>query len=485
MIFRSELVYVALAAVFVVAGFILAKNRTRFLLATGVITIAWQGGLWINYFDFDLTLTYVVFGMLFLWNFIGPGGKGVRVKGDAIPLYFWGGVILFSLLAVMPAIDKNYARLGFVRTLLDMVIFFAVIKALRTPSDVRFFTKTILLALLFQGTLSLIQYKFPHFKVGVIDAHQSWMWWRTKGTFFHANEMGMFCLLLTPLAIRIVFRSMMERNRNWIILSSCASAVGLVALVTTANRGSWLGLAGGMFFMLGYDLYKSGRTNRKLKRILAMLAGPAMIFLVAFSIKFGPRLVDRLFYDNADEMIEGRLRYQEEAIEIIKSFPIFGVGYKNYLNHVDSYFVHNMYLLAASEIGIPGLIFLSGFLLGFLWLILRGMHSKIFYVSNMSRGMFATMLGFLVASIPGPDFWISHPIQLYFWMLVALQISLLYFEKQAEQRLRRQKMKMQVMSRSRAEPALSPADPVASSHDADERRKSPWNIRLKDTPDRR
>jgi hypothetical protein len=87
-------------------------------------------------------------------------------------------------------------------------------------------------------------------------------------------------------------------------------------------------------------------------------------------------------------------------------------------------------------------MFTSGFLVVIFGQIVKGMRSKIFFVSNLSRGCFATLVGFLIASIPGPDFWISHPVQMYFWMIVVLQVALLRLERQAMAQLKMHKQRL-------------------------------------------
>jgi putative inorganic carbon (HCO3(-)) transporter len=464
MILRSEIIYVALCALILGAGFILARNKMRFLLAAGVFTIALQGGYWIGFLSLDFTISYFIFVVLLVWNFIEPQG-GNQLKGALpAPVYFWLGVILFCFLAVMPAVNKNKALMGVAYTILDLMVVFAVLKSLRKPTDIKLFLGSLIAAMILQGALAVIQYKYPWFKVGVIDKVQSYMWWRTKGTFYHANEMGMYMLLMIPVVLRVFLDAFMKRDRKWMKFAGIALLLGGIGLFGTASRGSWFGLTAGCLFMFGIDFFKSGKANKKVKRILQRLMVPAMLLLIVFSIKFGPRLMERLFYTNADDMVKGRIEYQEEAKEIIKQNPVFGVGYKNYLYHTDKFFVHNLYLLVASEIGIPGLIFLAGFLVSFFVLTIKGIQSKVLYVSNMSRGIFASLIGFLIASIPGPDFWISGRIQIFFWMVVALQISLLRLEKvalaQGELKL---KMSPNIRSQAANKSEISGLEPVSES----------------------
>jgi len=44
MVINSTMAFVVLCTAIVVTGFLIAPNRSRFLLAAAVMTIAWQGG---------------------------------------------------------------------------------------------------------------------------------------------------------------------------------------------------------------------------------------------------------------------------------------------------------------------------------------------------------------------------------------------------------------------------------------------------------
>ena len=448
MFLHSTKLFVAVAAFFVVAGFVVAPKKSRFLLAAAVFTIAWQGGFHVEFIKQDFTITHFIFLMLFVWTFIEPQKNVLKGRTPKL-LYFWGGVIVFVALAVPQARSMNYALDGVVRFVFDILVFFAVLRTLRTPKDIQFLAGCIIAALIFQGILAMLQFRDPFFKIGVIDHVQSWMWWRTKGTFFHPNEMGMFVMLTLPLTARMFFNGLIRDNTKWTFYAGIGAFIGVVALFTTYNRGSWVGTFVGVSLMIMIDFVRRGV---KIKRILMVLAVPAAILLLVFLAKYGSTFADRLFSSSATNMWEGREQLQRESIEIIKQHIIICVGYWNYvLIPGVTYFVHNVYMLIASEIGVSGLLFTVGFFLSFLIHIIRGVQSKFFFVSNMSRGLLASMIGFFIASIPGPDFWISHPIQMYFWTLIALQVGLVRLDKKAQAQIRALKRKKRAeMKRQKA-----------------------------------
>ncbi len=438
-------------------GLLFYANLSRFLLAAAVMTIAWQGGIRMEYFNMDFTLTYLIFIVLFAWNFVDPQRRLQFKDRFPVLLYFWIGVIIFCALSLIPALNESFALGGVARGIIDVMIFYAALKSLHSARDVQYFVGALMAAMIFQGVLCMLQFKIPDFKLGVIDEVQSWMWWRSKGTFYHANEMGMYLLFMLPITARVLFASLMQANLRWVYFSGSALLIGGIALFTTANRGSWVGTAIGILCMLGYDLFRRG--GMKLKKVLLGLAVPLVILAMVFAMKYGAVFTDRLFSDKAESMWEGRKKLQTESMDIIKSHPLIGVGYWNYHLQPTTDFVHNMYLLTAAEVGIPGLVLVAGFLLAILAQVIKGMRSRIFFISNLSRGCFASLAGFLIAAIPGPDFWISHPVQMYFWMIVVLQVALLRLERQAMVQLKMHKQR----SRNEAASQISGANEFSAA----------------------
>jgi len=291
----------------------------------------------------------------------------------------------------------------------------------------------------------LVQFKVPYFKFGVIDEVASWMWWRARGTFFHANHLGMFFVILLPVALRSAISFLLAKNQKFFYISISAFLLGLVALMTTYNRGSWIGFGSGMVVMFSLDLLSR---KSKIKKIVrgALIIG---VFLGIFvSIKFGGMIIDRVLHSDQKEIMEGREQLQEEAIDTIQQHPVFGVGYFNDRYYSKVIFAHNLYLLVATEVGVPGFIFFAWFLLELLWLVIRGCRSKIPFVYNYSRGLLASLVGFMIASLPGPDFWINEDVQFYFWVVVAITVSLLRMEHkivtEAEKLIMRKRKAMQM-----------------------------------------
>jgi O-antigen ligase len=126
-----------------------------------------------------------------------------------------------------------------------------------------------------------------------------------------------------------------------------------------------------------------------------------------------------------------RIDLNKVGLEMIKAHPIIGVGLNNHLVEKPKYDpndylipmpTHNRYLLIASEIGIPGLLFF----LGFLWLTfitaLQAARTKDRYLASVALGIvgafFATMLHYLV------DHLTFHTTLTLIWLYAGLSAAL-------------------------------------------------------------
>ncbi len=416
----GQLAYIVLSFTVIGIAFFNAGTKHHVLLAAGIITAMWQGGLWIKALNFDIGIIHITFFALFVYRFINPGKKiNFRKKYKAIFIP-WLLMALWGFLSITKAINKTYALEGPVILLMDLFFLQVMVENIRTPGDFRFLIKCLCWTIIIQSCISLLQFKIPFFKVGVIDDIASYMWWRAKGTLFHPNQMGIVLAFTLPVILRALIGSITLKDKPLIRLTTVTLALGFTALVTTYNRGSWVGIAFGLFVMISIDLFSRG--SRYKKAAIGLLSVGIIVVLIG-SIKFGSLILDRFVNSDADGQIDNRTEQMEEARELIKLNPILGVGYKNDNFYAREIFVHNNYLLIAAEIGIPGLLFFLWFLGNYLTLIWGGVRSKISFVSNYSKGFVASIIAFCIASIPGPDFWITADVQRQFLIVLAVLIS--------------------------------------------------------------
>ena len=157
---------------------------------------------------------------------------------------------------------------------------------------------------------------------------------RYLGVLNDPNELA----LATSLALPIAF-AFFEMKRSAARLLLLLFGVGLVALevVFTQSRGGQLVFAVvlGAYFVRKYGI----------KRGLA-IAGAMVVPLLAVGGRSG---------DSADQSALERLEAAGAAIHLLLSYPIRGGGYSQFQEH-HPITAHNAYLLAAGELGWPGLL---------------------------------------------------------------------------------------------------------------------------------
>jgi len=134
---------------------------------------------------------------------------------------------------------------------------------------------------------------------------------RVFSFFENPNTFGQILVMLIPLGIGLIFAS---RSRWGKLLSLLASALGIIALLLTLSRGSWLGLAAAAVVFVA--LYR-----RKLLPLMA-LCGLACIPLLPETIL--SRILS--IFNFHDTSISSRFPIYKAGVKAIAHSPILGVG---------------------------------------------------------------------------------------------------------------------------------------------------------------
>ncbi len=195
--------------------------------------------------------------------------------------------------------------------------------------------------------------------------HNGANWLRAYGLNSHPNQLG---LLLTVLLLMLwPFRRAPSRGRAFIWL---ALGLGLAGLAVSWSRAAWLGLlAGAAVYALAWL-----RSSRQWPRPAAhqiLLLLPLTAVLLLFLYTYGDIAASRLFL--WDSRLESWSLYERKrdtiiALQIIAHKPITGVGLENYQavaaqSDPAAQIVHNVPLLIAAELGLPGAALWLAFLI--------------------------------------------------------------------------------------------------------------------------
>lgn len=250
---------------------------------------------------------------------------------------------------------------------------------------------------------------------------------RPSGLFDHPIVYADMLMLSLPLLFAGLF---LEGGRLWRAGIAAAMAAGLAGLALTLSRGAWIATAVAAVTLGCLAVTYRLATWRALRRaaVGALMAGLLTV------PPFLPRIYERLTESN-----EGNLRVRFElngiAARMIAAHPLTGVGVSNFMpamerydpRNVMRYFpatVHNLYLLEASEAGLPGLSLFLGL---FLAIFLAGLSGLRRTPDEGARWVAAAVLagltGFLVSQLA--DF--SHrlePLRSVLWADIGLMFAL-------------------------------------------------------------
>jgi putative inorganic carbon (HCO3(-)) transporter len=238
-----------------------------------------------------------------------------------------------------------------------------------------------------------------------------------SGWFHNSGEYAIQMLIFGPLAVAIILslKEFWGRNKKWFFYAAAITAY--MAIVGASSRGAQVAMV-----VTGVWLLLKQRGGFKGLIVVGFIAG-------IFFYLLPNEQIARFEQMGEDRESLQRLTYWEYAIsDVIPNNPVLGVGYNNWLSYI-SYLnpdgmgpmkrnqeSHNIYIQAASELGLVGLM---SFLLLITFAFVnnrrtRKMASKINnkLLFNLTYGLDAGLIGYLVASsfvtvLYYPFFWIQ------------------------------------------------------------------------------
>jgi len=237
---------------------------------------------------------------------------------------------------------------------------------------------------------------------------------RPYGTFPHPNVLAVFFLICIFFLYFLWLRK--EHSfKNYIFLSISFFFL-FFALFLTYSRltMSVLILSSIIYFILLFKKHK--------KQVLALLL---LIVICSSIISFlaWPEISSRFQVSMGDQSVGLRLFYNQTAFSIIQEFPLFGIGFGNFvweiremLNLLNPWVhqpVHNIYLLIGSEVGLIGLILLFMFL----YQLIRGNCKR---QNNEHYLLLFILFSFLFLGLFDHFFWTLQQGQLIFWIVLGL-----------------------------------------------------------------
>jgi putative inorganic carbon (HCO3(-)) transporter len=246
----------------------------------------------------------------------------------------------------------------------------------------------------------------------------------SPGWFKNSGEFAIQMLIFSPIALAIVlsFREYWGKKKKWILYICAAS--GFIAVIGASSRGSQLGLAVvGIWFLL--------KQKNGFKGLVILLILGSLLFILLPDAQ-----IQRFNEMGEDRNSLQRLAYWRYALnEVIPNNLLLGLGYNNWMAYLSSMVPegmgpmqmnqesHNIYIQAASELGLLGL---GGFVMLFIYAFVNnartrkmaiGIDNK--FLFNLSYGLDAGLIGYLVAGT-----FVTVLYYPFFWVQIAMIVML-------------------------------------------------------------
>ena len=415
----------AFATAYIIVG---ARKLEQVLISAAIITAPWCGGIWIQPLVIDCRLSEIFILAAFLYSFSFAPLRLKKINVNQYIIFPLILLIIWASFVSLSAIDVHVAFGGVYTFAFNVIYFVTILKAIRNTSDFNVVLNSIFMGVLYTAIIGILQYKISYFSVGFIDrSFTKFMYWRSRSTFYHANQYGFYHLFILPLIFRSTIMMFGMKNMKRFFIYGTLLLISIFTLYITSNRGSWIGFVAGMGLTIGWDLLHS--TTKKNKKTLINVSIILGVFLLLASVRYGARIYERLYEGSGkiSNQAEERKELNEDAYKMIAANPIKGVGVWNFEYHSDQViFTHNLYLYVLSEVGYPGFVL---FLLPLIAITIIAIYIRMvknFYVSNLGSALLATMVSFGIAAIPGPDYWVSNQVACHLWIVTA---AILGFER--------------------------------------------------------
>jgi putative inorganic carbon (HCO3(-)) transporter len=273
--------------------------------------------------------------------------------------------------------------------------------------------------------LSFLLYSFKMSQFGTRSwaedgfAFRDWGTTGAPGWFQNSGEFGIQMCIFLPLiaAFIVALGRYWPRWLRWAAWAVAGTAI--TGIVASSSRGAIVGLGGLLLWAIS--------TSRKKGRALI-----AAIVLVALVYAITPSEQKTRFQQaGVDATSVSRTTMWKHGLEMMRDYPILGIGYANWTEYHDINYgghgllAHNIFIQAGSELGYTGLLaFLAMIAAAFVInrrtrLLANRLSERGKFMFCMARGLDGSLVG-LIAS----GFFISVLYYPFFWINFAMTVAL-------------------------------------------------------------
>jgi len=337
--------------------------------------------------------------------------------------------IVISIFSVIRFYDIHAGLDTFFLLLAYITFFYLLVNNVEDFRDVKLIIYGVVSIGSILSVYGLYQYLVGFKELGKYIAEQSLAFEipsRVFTIFISPNNLAGFLIMIVPLAFVII----MNTQKSWKKIAMLAALILMVdCILLTQSRGGWIsfGVVTGIL-VAGYAWMKKKDSLGNIIWI-AVIVTITTILIVKLQGILSPTTptYSALSLSKSTFSMEGRLLLWKGTLQIIKRYPIAGIGLGAFQSvypmfqqgGLYSRYVHNLYLEVFAETGIFGFISL---IVAFYLVIIKGIvliKRKSPIYSELGIALLAASSGFMVHNFI--DFnWNMAVAGLMFWINVAL-----------------------------------------------------------------
>jgi O-antigen ligase len=299
----------------------------------------------------------------------------------------------WSIISMFSAINYREGYYEVSRHLMNIILLFFVMTAIsKEETQIVKLCKVLVMVSLFQSFVGILQYYDLAF-TELPGANA-----KPFGLMSNRNLFGSAQALMLPFVIYLYYKA----GKFWKLISAAAIICITISLLLSQTRSAWIAAAAILAVSLILVLIFSAINRKKwiIGFIITMLSITGIVFLVLLTDNEGTlkqSVKERTtgFTQTSEQTTESvanvqeRIKIWNKTIRLIKDKPITGAGPGNWKINIAAYGStglvweygkfgpdrpHNVYLLVASETGIPGAVLYFG-----MWVLIAIIAFKIIY----------------------------------------------------------------------------------------------------------
>lgn len=359
-----------------------------------------------------LPYSQIFLALTIIGAFSDPTVKWVRSGSNILIVLLTIVILLSSVFAFRP--NTSFEHYTFFLNWL--LLYFLVLTIVNT--EIRFF---LFLCVFLLVNLKMSQHGFISWMQRGFS-FTSWGLTGSPGWFRNSGEFALEMLIYTPLSAVFVYslKDKWDKYKKWIMYLLPIS--GAASIIGASSRGGQLALVA-----VGIWLLMKSKQRLKAIMIFAVISSALYYFLP-------PEQIQRFEEMGTDETSLQRIAYWEYGFDLMKKYPVLGVGYFNwqeYLHFMEPGGIgpkqlhempHNIFIQAGAELGYSGLLvflmmIVSIFVMNSKTRKVTKEKNTLFYF--LSFGIDAGLVGFLAGG-----FFITVLYYPFFWMQLAMAATL-------------------------------------------------------------